>query len=422
MNTPITDSVGRELGRLAASYRCGDLDAAAYARQADQVLQRVAELELVALKLQGKVDELTATNTDPKLETVNAPAGAEATPVTDAVVLPMTIDGIFLVPAKDMRKLERANAALKEEVDLHKRLLKQRDDENAETLAEAVKIETERNALKRDTEALLVERDGAKALLDKATALCTKQGEDITALRAKLATEQELRQAAQQDFADLCAFLRGAPPQTYRLHVKEVADKALALVNSYDRAHRLFDVNLVELLQRCQNGEATCIYTAQIIEAELDKLRTEITRLKHEIQTDSWSREMQEALQSIPAQFVKNDYWVNGIKRMADELARLQADLAKTLELGGFAYFAKQRDTAERQATAYLNTATAWKQRVEDATQLLDRLTQVSPWREGSDSVRRCEYCNAVDHDGTETHHSDCPWAQARAATKEDNL
>ena len=53
---------------------------------------------------------LTASNPAPNAETVNA------TPLTDAAVLPITIDGVFVVPATKMRDLERANAALAEAI------------------------------------------------------------------------------------------------------------------------------------------------------------------------------------------------------------------------------------------------------------------------------------------------------------------
>jgi sugar phosphate isomerase/epimerase len=45
-------------------------------------------------------------------QAVMAAVPATPTPLTDAAVLPMTIDGIFVVPATKMRDLERSNAAL----------------------------------------------------------------------------------------------------------------------------------------------------------------------------------------------------------------------------------------------------------------------------------------------------------------------
>lgn len=70
-------------------------------------------------------------------------------------------------------------------------------------------------------------------------------------------------------------------------------------------------------------------------------LRAEVERLQHEIKTDSWTREMQEALQAIPSQFVQNDYWVNGIKRMAAEIERLNRSCT-------YAEFHRIKQRAER--------------------------------------------------------------------------
>ena len=50
--------------------------------------------------------------------------------------------------------------------------------------------------------------------------------------------------------------------------------------DQYERAHRLFDGNMVELLMRCQNGEATCIFTAQIIEAKLTAALARVAALE----------------------------------------------------------------------------------------------------------------------------------------------
>jgi hypothetical protein len=55
-------------------------------------------------------------------------------------------------PADFARQLERELTAAKEEVQLLQTLLKQRDSENAETLAEAVKIEDERNLLRTESQ------------------------------------------------------------------------------------------------------------------------------------------------------------------------------------------------------------------------------------------------------------------------------
>lgn len=47
----------------------------------------------------------------------------------------------------------------------------------------------------------------------------------------------------------------------------------------YERAHNSFNSNILELLQRCQNGEATCIFTAQIIEEGTERLKVDLSRL-----------------------------------------------------------------------------------------------------------------------------------------------
>lgn len=38
---------------------------------------------------------------------------------------------------------------------------------------------------------------------------------------------------------------------------------------------------------------------------------------------DSWSKELQDALDAIPLRFIGNDYWVNGIARMAQEFDKI---------------------------------------------------------------------------------------------------
>lgn len=48
------------------------------------------------------------------------------------------------------------------------------------------------------------------------------------------------------------------------------------VAKQYEDAHKLFDWDLVKLLQRCQSGEATCIFTAQVIEKEMEELLEQI--------------------------------------------------------------------------------------------------------------------------------------------------
>jgi len=95
----------------------------------------------------------------------------------------------------------------------------------------------------------------------------------LAAANTALATERELLAAKSKDFADLCLLLKGETPPTFNAHVKAIAESAMLRVEMYESLHEMFSWNLVELLQKCQNGEATCILTAQIIEAEYQKLR-----------------------------------------------------------------------------------------------------------------------------------------------------
>lgn len=59
--------------------------------------------------------------------------------------------------------------------------------------------------------------------------------------------------------------------------------QALAMTHEqYKKAGELFSADLVELLSRCQQGYATCIFTAQIIEAETEKLRARLAEVTRE--------------------------------------------------------------------------------------------------------------------------------------------
>ena len=78
----------------------------------------------------------------------------------------------WCVTADFARQLERELTAAKEEAQLLQTLLKQRDSENAETLAEAVKIEDERNLLRKRVEAA----DGLAELADTVGAWLTQEG------------------------------------------------------------------------------------------------------------------------------------------------------------------------------------------------------------------------------------------------------
>lgn len=57
-------------------------------------------------------------------------------------------------------------------------------------------------------------------------------------------------------------------------------------------------------------------------EREIAKLREENRALRKMAADDSWSKELQDAIDAIPLRFLGNDYWVEGIRRMAAELDR----------------------------------------------------------------------------------------------------
>lgn len=77
--------------------------------------------------------------------------------------------------------------------------------------------------------------------------------------------------------------------------------------------------------------------------AECEALKDENERLVEQNRAlrkmadyDSWSRELQEALDSIPIRFLANDYWVEGIRRMATAVEALQTEnkrLRESLDL-----------------------------------------------------------------------------------------
>lgn len=106
------------------------------------------------------------------------------------------------------------------------------------------------------------------------------------------------------------------------------------------------------------------------LQAELSQARAEVERLEQEIKTDSWSREMQEALQAIPSQFVENDYWVNGIKRMAAEVERLRNVIAIVEIDGG------EAGAAARQICAIQYRCDAAEQRATKAEAEVAKLTR----------------------------------------------
>ncbi len=60
--------------------------------------------------------------------------------------------------------------------------------------------------------------------------------------------------------------------------------------------------------------------------AEAEEATVRYAELKKQIEVDNWSAEMQRALDFIPGQFVGNDAWENGVKRLADAWAALTAE------------------------------------------------------------------------------------------------
>lgn len=62
---------------------------------------------------------------------------------------------------------------------------------------------------------------------------------------------------------------------------------------------------------------------------ELAQLKEENRALRAITENDSWSGEMQDALDAIPRQFQQSDYWVNGIKRMATSHAALEQEIVR---------------------------------------------------------------------------------------------
>ena len=63
--------------------------------------------------------------------------------------------------------------------------------------------------------------------------------------------------------------------------------------------------------------------------AEAEEATVRYAELKKQIEVDNWSAEMQRALDFIPGQFVGNDAWENGVKRLADAWAALTAERAE---------------------------------------------------------------------------------------------
>lgn len=68
-------------------------------------------------------------------------------------------------------------------------------------------------------------------------------------------------------------------------------------------------------------------------DAELAQKDAEIERLKATIENDTWTGEIQRALEYIPSEFVKNDRWEYGVKRMAEELTRLHGIIERVANI-----------------------------------------------------------------------------------------
>lgn len=62
-----------------------------------------------------------------------------------------------------------------------------------------------------------------------------------------------------------------APTEDCLKAIEDVLTAANLRVEQFEKAHENFEPRIVELLERCQSGQATCIFTAQIIENERDQ-------------------------------------------------------------------------------------------------------------------------------------------------------
>lgn len=144
--------------------------------------------------------------------------------------------------------------------------------------------------LTQETAALQAQLDGWKASFGNKDA-------DLQEAKKSIALLKEYHELANQDRGRLQAQLDDAKLELGRLHGKigTLANRTIGISDNlptddtlnaieacvktsqqrmerYDAAHKLFHVDLVELLHRCQIGDATCIYTASVIEAERAKL------------------------------------------------------------------------------------------------------------------------------------------------------
>jgi hypothetical protein len=104
-------------------------------------------------------------------------------------------------------------------------------------------------------------------------------------------------------------------------------DAARMRLDAYERAHRDFDHDILALLQRCQNGEATCMFTAQVIEAEMTK-REEA----HQEAVRLYERKLADAVQAQASALglvarIRETLGDDG-KRMQDELIEYCRELA----------------------------------------------------------------------------------------------
>ena len=84
--------------------------------------------------------------------------------------------------------------------------------------------------------------------------------------------------------------------------------------------------DLIDAIRKAGGRDETL---ADLLAARADAERATVryAELKRQIEVDNWSAEMQRALDFIPGQFVGNDAWENGVKRLADAWAALTAVL-----------------------------------------------------------------------------------------------
>lgn len=86
-----------------------------------------------------------------------------------------------------------------------------------------------------------------------------------------------------------------APTDECLKAIEDVTTAANIRVEQFEKAHENFDTRIVELLVRCQSGQATCILTAQIIAAEIAALTAQLDAARRERDSAVDAAEIREA-------------------------------------------------------------------------------------------------------------------------------